>query len=284
MPEDGVETNQFWDGASETWRYIAYIGDDNRPAYGMYDVLVNGSMFQTVLTSGTTSQAAGVATLICAHNKANETYIHPLGLREAVLRGCVNIDVYNSTASGGTNRCCSDGTTYTCTSGDVYTPNDDCDGKLGAGRLDAYRSLTLWGRVARDTTFQGDVYVSGDVLFTNDAVITIKRGTTFHIMPEDITDVATWQPLIQYDMDGVVDNACKMPDQLAGETTKIELIVGEATINFQATEYAPIHFQSYCKVPTSNDWCQMFLSSDAIVTGWPSTAIHVTNTVYGIHQ
>lgn len=284
MQDDGTGASQFWDEASTVWRAIAFIGANNRPPYGTYNTLIDGVSFQTVLTSGATSQATGVATLIVAHNKSNETPITALGLRAALLRGCVNVDRFNSFASGGYNRCCSDGTVATCTTGvgGTYVPNDDCDLKLGAGRLDAYRSLTLWGRVAQDTTFQGDVYVSGDVLFTNDAVITIKAGTKFHIMPEDITNTDPWQSLIQYDPDRTIDDTCAMTDQMSGEEDKIEIVIGEATVQYQGTGYDPIYFQSYCTAPTNDDWCRLRVSNDAIVTGYDTDSVLVLNASYNI--
>lgn len=284
MLNNGVNTREFWDGidalddtTSQNWRAIAYLDDSNRPSWGTYDVDVKGVVFSTGLNSGAAPMAVGVGTLFCAHANANALPApHPLSIRNYILRGCVSVNSYNSTALGGVNRCCADSASL-CT-----TPNIACDGLLGAGRIDAYRTLTLWGRVSRDTTFQGDVYVSGDVLVNNDAVITIKGGTVFHVMPEDITHVDPWQPLIQYDPDGVADGDCRLASQLSGEESKIEIIFDQCTVNIVGGNYKPVRFESYAKIPTTSDWSQLVFTENATTSGVRSSTLLMSGATHAL--
>lgn len=51
------------------------------------------------------------------------------------------------------------------------------EGLMGAGAMDAYRSLTLWGSVPRDTTLAGKVYLGGSVVVPAGVTVTLAAGT-----------------------------------------------------------------------------------------------------------
>jgi len=62
--------------------------------------------------------------------------------------------------------------------------------KLGAGRINAYRSLTQWGPIAvnnvtNDTTWTNSVYVSADIWIGAGHTLTIEPGTTVYFAPDD---------------------------------------------------------------------------------------------------
>jgi len=282
--EDGTGTGQFWDGSgSEDDRAVAYM-PENGPGYGNYDLEVHGAIFSEGMTSGVTPQAVGVGTLFCAHARENNVIPnpHPLSVRNSILRGCVNVDAYNSTASGGANRCCSTGTEIACCPAGVCTWDDDCDGKLGAGRLDAYRTLTLWGKCDRDTTLRGDVYVSGDVILTGGAHIRIVGGTKFHVMPEDITEVDPWQPLLWYDPDGEADGDCKLVDQVSGEEDLVEIIFDDATVEIIWGEVHAVECESFAREPGASDWSRVVFTANAAVTGLTARSLLVSGAVHGL--
>lgn len=105
-------------------------------------------------TSGATAQTAAIAALIMgAYPDLEIDQVVAM-----IKRGAINIDAENESRFNG---------------------------MFGAGRLDAYRSLTLWGAVARDTTLSGDVYVSGDVLIASGVTVTVAPGARIHIAPDD---------------------------------------------------------------------------------------------------
>jgi subtilisin family serine protease len=120
---------------------------------------IYGIIPQPALTSGATPQVAGVAALLFSYRPE----LTPPQVISMLLRGCRNIDKYNTNQCGG----------------------GPCAGKLGAGALDAYRAMTLWGAVG-DTTLSGDVYVSGDVWIKPGATVTCAVGTRLFVAPDDV--------------------------------------------------------------------------------------------------
>lgn len=121
------------------------------------------------MTSGAVPQIAGVAALIKTSFFAPATWS---SLRALVLRGCKDRAAIESFAD--------------CTDSLGGNP---CTGEIGAGAIDAYRAVTLWGKVPISTFpsgLSGNVYVSGDVLFTGGGVLTVAAGTTFWVAPDDL--------------------------------------------------------------------------------------------------
>lgn len=243
----GEETNGQDDEAEWILRGIIGVDSTITEPYG------NGYSLPCVMptdarTSGATAQASGVAVLLrCLY--PHLTADQALGM---MRRGSVNVDSYNSTM------CCSDETFEDCHSGDSSTGcngprilGSSCAGLLGAGRLDAYRTIGLWGAV-EDTAFSGDVYVIGDVAISG--TCTVAPGTRFFVAPDDIVDLAAWEPETQYDMSGRRDdNHGKLPSQTA-PSTKIEIkVIG--TLRFNSTPESPAVFSAFVNdTPTTADW------------------------------
>lgn len=118
-----------------------------------------------MLTSGATAQGSALAALIAS------TY--PELSRDQIVammkRGGVSVDGVNPSYVG----------------------------MLGEGYIDAYRSLTMWGTVERDTTLQGNVWVSGDVTVPSGVTLTIAAGTTIHVAPDDILGSSSIEFFVQ---------------------------------------------------------------------------------------
>lgn len=69
--------------------------------------------------------------------------------------------------------------------------NQPYTGKLGPGRVNAYKALTFWGDIpaaGQDTTWTGHVYVSGDVHVPAGKTLTLEPGTVVHVAQDDIAD------------------------------------------------------------------------------------------------
>lgn len=170
-------------------------------------------------TSGATAQASALASMVLGLYPELSVY-QARGMME---RGCVT-DVFDGRNSDQ------------CDSG-------DCDGYLGFGRMSAYRSITLWG-VVSDTTFSGDVYVSGDVEIAGTCYI--DPGTTFHIAPYDLyqqeIDNGALTCQAQYEIDHTGFTSVD-PDEITIYITGTLLFsLGDAT------------FKSNAVYPGSNDW------------------------------
>ena len=222
-------------------------------------------------TSGATTQTASVAALIFALRPE----LTPQQVLGMVRRGCVTVDPFND------DTCCDDPDKENCFtwvdgsneypldgvmqdggfdgSGEITgrIEGDDCAGLLGAGRLDAYRSVTLWGLVDSDTTFSGDVYVSGDVVISG-AIVTIEPGARFFIAPDDITYLDPWEPEAQYDMsDARGDDIGYFEDFPSTPYNQIEFVLYDAgaELVFNSTPENPAVFDSFVNdAQTDDDW------------------------------
>ena len=230
------------------------------------------SLMQTDFrTSGATTQAAGVAGLVASLYP----HLQPDQLAGMVRRGCVTVDPFN------TDTCCLDADKENCFtwtdglngnpvdgvmqdgdfdgSGEITAriEGESCAGLLGAGRLDAYRSMTLWGLVDQDTTFSGDVYVSGDVLIAG-ATVTVMPGTRFLIAPDDITYLDPWEPIPRYDMSNATgDGRGYFEDFPTTPYDQIEFVLYDAaaTLLFLSTPENPAIFDSFVNdTQTADDW------------------------------
>jgi hypothetical protein len=170
-----LDQDYWYDG--EEWHQYApnlnFCGQDSTSEY--LAEMVPVAIPSGIMTSGATAEAAGVMALIRS--------AYDVGGAQAVgmlQRGCVSVDAYNSTVSGGVDRC---GTT--CVD-DLSVYTEPCDGLLGVGRMDAYRSLTLWGAVPRDTTLTGNVYVAGDVYIPSGVTVTLADNCVLHVAPDNV--------------------------------------------------------------------------------------------------
>lgn len=222
-------------------------------------------------TSGATTQTASVAALIFALWPE----LTPQQAWGMVRRGCVTVDPYND------DTCCDDPDKENCFTwvdgsngypedgvmqdggfssvGEITgrIEGDDCAGLLGAGRLDAYRSMTLWGLIDADTTLAGDIYVSGDVLISS-ATVTVRPGTRFFIAPDDITYLDPWEPEAQYDMSNARgDDIGYFEDFPSTPYNQIEFILYDAgaELVFESTPDDPAIFDSFVNdEQTDDDW------------------------------
>ena len=274
--EDWIET-----GGGLPYRYLTNMGADLDAGYDIASateedpVVIPTLMHSLLMTSGTTPQAAGVAALYATLYPESSTG----QIRHALFRGSVNVDSYN------TMNCCS-GTYYEdCHTfddkGDGDPDNDewrrnafdrDCAGLLGHGRLDAYRTITMWG-VVQDTTLSGDIYVSGDVEFRG--TVNIEEGTHFYVAPDDITNAAPWDAG-DYNMgSGVVTSGF----QTSGSESVIEIMcyIG-STVNFNGTE--TIVFESFVEGDQgTDDWLGVRnLYGTATVNGTNYSIQNATNS------
>jgi subtilisin family serine protease len=106
----------------------------------------------TIVTSGGCAEVSGVMALLRAfHPDASADF-----LRAELRRGAMPLN-----------------------------PNEPYIDQLGAGVVNAYRSLTQWGTISQNTTWSDTVYVSGDVTVAGGATLTVSPGTTVYMMPDD---------------------------------------------------------------------------------------------------
>ena len=90
--------------------------------------------------------------------------------------------------------------------------------KLGAGMVNAYRSLTQWGSIASNTTWGSvsqptTIYVSGDVTVDPGVTLTILPGTTVHVARQDNEHLGTDNQRIEFNVKGtlVADGSAAQP-------------------------------------------------------------------------
>jgi len=192
----------------------------NVDATGDPDEPVHGILPSPLYTSGATAQASALASMTWS--------LYPeltnAQVRFMMERGCVT-DVYDGRNADQ------------CDSG-------DCAGLLGAGRMSAYRTITLWGAVG-DTILTGDVYLGGDVMFTG---TTTLSDVTFHIAPQDlfqqeVTGTCQAQYEIDYGLFGTPD-----------ATLVCVYMTGAVTI--PGGKFAT--FESNAEYPGAEDWGGLF--------------------------
>jgi hypothetical protein len=78
-------------------------------------------------------------------------------------------------------------------------------GKLGAGAINAYRSLTQWGTISENTTWANTVYVSGDLSVASGKTLTISPGTVINIATDDNEVTGSDTTRIEFLVDGFLD-------------------------------------------------------------------------------
>lgn len=184
-------------------------------------------------TSGATAQTAGVAALLFGLYPD----LSPLQGRELLMRGCIT-DIYD-----GRN-------IDQCASG-------DCAGMLGAGRLSAYRTLTLWGAIP-DTTLSGDIWISGDVSFAN---VTIASGSTVHIGVDDI---------YEDEIDDGVALTCRPWDAITAtidNDPNPSPNMVEVFVNGVLTIEGPVTFKPHAFGSPDNAWSGIYIQTGGSVVG-----------------
>jgi hypothetical protein len=112
--------------------------------------------------------------------------------------------------------------------------------KYGAGKINAYRSVTEWGRVATDSTTHIAVwgesepdtfYVSGDLIIEESDTLVLASNTVVRVAP---------LPIKHNEGDG--------PD-----TNKVEIIV-RGTLRTETTGGSGVRFESFADSVTGADW------------------------------
>lgn len=257
-PEQLMTLNRVFTGGFENWADVLATGSKEEIAMlgvpGFGDIQYGNSSARTkssegyytttMGTSGCAPQAGAMAALLVTKHPE----LTPYQMIGAIRRGAVSVDASN------TANCCT-GTEVACDPVNGLNDDDPCAGYLGAGRIDAYRMLTLWGTVPSDTTFSGDVYVSGDVLIKAGRTVTVSAGTRFHIAPDDITYLDPWNMENRYDMSGSTgDGNDYLPSQT--NASKIQFrIEGTGRLVILGTVGDPVVFDSFVNdAQTASDW------------------------------
>jgi hypothetical protein len=130
-------------------------------------------------------------------------------------------------------------------------------GELGYGRLNAYKALTWYGNIGYPqhqgtsigssvtTTWQGEVWISGDIHVPADHTLTIEPGTIVHIAQDDISNSGDHPTMVEWFIEG--------------------------TVNWGQPGEAPVVFEAFTDVGDSL-W---------VSPAWASTAtVNIANVVY----
>ncbi|MHB8107740.1 MAG: S8 family serine peptidase [Candidatus Cryosericum sp.] len=161
-----------------------------------------------LMTSGTTAQVSGLAALVFSLYPD----LSPDQVQGMIERGAVPIN------------------------DPLYSNDPQVPSKLGTGVVDAYRTLTLWGEVARDTTLSGKVYVSGDVLVPSGRTLRVAAGTELFMAQDDMLDKGT------------------SPD-------RCEIVVQGAVV-FEGTEAEPIVIDMFRDEGSTDTWGPFVFEND----------------------
>jgi parallel beta-helix repeat protein len=145
----------------------------------------------------------------------------------------------------------------------------DPDGpaKYGAGKVNAYRSITEWGHVTTDsdhiaywgaqTGSPDTYYVSGDLVVEEGDTLVLNKGTTIKIAPEP------WEN-----------------DEINGEDpNRVEIIV-KGTLRAGTSGSGPIVFESFADTPAIGDWAGIRFDSPS--NGYALEGITVRHAKIGI--
>ncbi|MCI0557640.1 MAG: S8 family serine peptidase, partial [Nitrososphaera sp.] len=214
---DFSTVNSSVDLSAPGFNYMAhhYFSADSNKAYGYRYAAVDSSLTGNPLIRGTSfssPQVVGVASLLQS--------LFPTWSPAQV--------VAKLRSSTDSIKCC--------------RPNSDpaeestwiAQGKLGTGRLNAFKAVTFFGNIpgeaVNDTTLSGTVYVSGDIRVHAGKTLRIAAGTVLKFYPGDV-------------MKGGADIA------------KEEIVVDSGgTLIVQGTAGSPVQFISFNTAPGSQDW------------------------------
>lgn len=87
------------------------------------------------------------------------------------------------------------------------TWNPGYEGKFGTGRVNAYKALSFYGPIGTaqsDTTWTGDVWVSGDIVIPEGVTLNVAAGCTIHVAQDDITESGLSPNVIEFDVAGTL--------------------------------------------------------------------------------
>lgn len=88
-----------------------------------------------------------------------------------------------------------------------YPENFNYIGKLGTGRVNAYKALTFYGQIpasAPDTTWAHDIWIGGDVAIPAGSTVTIESGVTVHVARDDLLSTGTDPTKIEWVVNGQI--------------------------------------------------------------------------------
>ena len=179
----------------------------------------HGYAVSALWTSGATAEVSGLAALLVS--------LYPRSRYEEMFPSATADSDYVNFIEGEIERGC------------VPMSNDPlyAQGLIGAGRIDAYRSLTQWGTITANTTIWNDrVYVSGDLTIAPGKTLTIEPGTIVYFAAED-------------DNDSGID-----PSRVALEV--------QGTLIAEGTAENPIIFKSFSDEPFPGDWFGIYFSNE----------------------
>jgi subtilisin family serine protease len=108
--------------------------------------------------------------------------------------------------------------------------------KFGAGKINAYRTLTEWGAITTNVMWDPDIprdgtyYISGDMTIENGGSLTINAGTTIKVAPDH--------------------------ERASPDTNRVIITVASGgTLNISGTANEPVVFESFTdSSPTTSDW------------------------------
>jgi len=180
--------------------------------YPMYNLpgaqLPHDYVITYLRTSGATAQVSGLAGLLVSQ--------YPKSLMQEIMGAQYSPAAYVDFIENQMERGC------VAISDTFYTTH-----KLGAGRINAYRSLTQWGRIRSDTTWTKFAYVSADLKIDEGKTLTIEPGTTIYFAPDD--------------------------NENMNDPTVVEFLV-DGTLIAEGTASNPIEFRSFAESPQPGDW------------------------------
>jgi subtilisin family serine protease len=116
-----------------------------------------------------------------------------------------------------------------------WSPSDSS--KYGHGKVNAYRSLTEWGKIETNTTWGSvpgmpdTLYLSGDLIIESGDTLTLNPGAVIRVAPEPIQH-----------------------DEGNGDDPDLVEIVVYGALEAASTGSDAVVFESFADSPTSSDW------------------------------
>lgn len=88
-----------------------------------------------------------------------------------------------------------------------YPENWNYIGKLGSGRVNAYKALTFYGQIPSsvpDTTWAHNIWIGGDIAVPSGTILTISGGDTVRVAADDLLSSGNDPDEIEFRIDGVL--------------------------------------------------------------------------------